>query len=215
VPFPVSIDTIRLREGKIVYGEEFAGRPGRAVLTFSDANILATGLINNRIVGVRRDTRVEASSTFMDEARLSLQLAGPLWATDFSMVATGSLDAMEINRLNPWLTISDELRIQSGRATRADFEINFLKNQSRGQVQLIYRDLSVESIDPRTRSGDGLEERLETFLLNTLKLNSENIPDDSGKIRIGTVNHRRASTETFLSYLWLAVRSGLGDTIGF
>jgi hypothetical protein len=211
-PFPIRIDNVLL-SGDIVYGEEFRGRPGRAILTFSDATIEASDI--NSEENPDRETKVAASALFVDGAVLRLDLEGPLWSERFQMRAVGSLGPMEISRLNSWTNISDGLKIDLGKTRKAEFAINFRGDSATGTVQVIYKDLAVTKIDPQEQSEEGFEQQFATFWLNEVQLRTENIPDDSGNMKIGQIAYRRKPQETFLSYLWLSVRSGLGDTIGF
>jgi hypothetical protein len=215
LPFPVRIDNLRLSDGEIVYGEEFRRRPGRAVLTFSDATIEAWDVSNKGGQAKDRRTRVAASALFAEGAILRIGLEGPIWSDKFQMRAVGSLGPMEISRLNPWTTISDGLRIELGKSNNAEFAINFREDSATGTVRVVYKDLAVTSLDPQAQTDEGIEDRFETFWLNEVQLRTENIPDGSGEMKIGQAAYRKKPHDTFLSYLWFSVRSGLGDTIGF
>jgi hypothetical protein len=55
--------------------------------------------------------------------------------------------------------------------------------------------------------------RSESFLANLFKIRNSNLPDSSGKVRAGKVNYERKPDDTFLQFIWFALRSGVLDSI--
>jgi hypothetical protein len=46
-------------------------------------------------------------------------------------------------------------------------------------------------------------------------IRTTNLPDEKGLIKIGKINYTRNPGEYFFQYLWLSLRSGIGDVVGF
>jgi hypothetical protein len=70
-------------------------------------------------------------------------------------------------------------------------------------------------INKRTGSDKGIFDVITSFVANNVKLRSNNMPDNSGAIKIGTVNYTRQNDDPFFRFAWFALRSGLGDAVGF
>ena len=55
--------------------------------------------------------------------------------------------------------------------------------------------------------------RTESLLANLFRVRSASQPDSSGAVRIGKVNYDRKRDDTFLQFIWFALRSGVLDSI--
>ena len=77
----------------------------------------------------------------------------------------------------------------------------------------IYRDLNIALLNQETGSAKGVMNRTESFLANTFKIRNASLPDGSGKVRAGKVNYERKPEDTFLQFIWFALRSGVLDSI--
>jgi hypothetical protein len=82
-------------------------------------------------------------------------------------------------------------------------------------VRAVYRQLRLAAIDKDTGSEKGLSDRIASFIANTFKIRGANVPDKSGSMKIGEVRWARARDECFTQFAWFALRSGLGDVVGF
>jgi hypothetical protein len=137
----------------------------------------------------------------------------PITPADFSLHYSGSLSAMDLTRLNDFLDIAQRVRVSSGSAREAAFEIEVTAGQARGWVRATYEDLGGAVLDARTGTEQGLDNRVTSFLANVLKVRNANAPDASGSSKEGKVDHRRAPEEGFLEFVWSALWSGVRDLI--
>ncbi len=120
---------------------------------------------------------------------------------------------MDLTRLDAFLGRAEHLRIKSGSAQAADFDIAVTAGQARGRVRAIYRDLVVAVLDEQTGTEKGIDNRVVSFLANVLKVRNANAPDASGSMKEGKVNYARGPNDTFLEFAWFALRSGVLDVI--
>jgi len=54
-----------------------------------------------------------------------------------------------------------------------------------------------------------------SFLANNVKIRTSNMPDKSGAMKIGKVKYTRLRDDTFFRFVWVALRSGMEDAVGF
>jgi hypothetical protein len=67
------------------------------------------------------------------------------------------------------------------------------------------------------RGIDGRQMRITRGVLQgaTYAITGTNLPDKTGSVRLGQVNHRRRPDDPFFGFVWSALRSGVGDVVGF
>ena len=54
-----------------------------------------------------------------------------------------------------------------------------------------------------------------SYIAKVSSIRGTNVPDLSGAMKRGTVSHTRKPDEQFLECTWFALRSGVGDIVGF
>ena len=54
-----------------------------------------------------------------------------------------------------------------------------------------------------------------SFVANNITIRTNNLPDKSGAIKIGKVAYARRRDDPFFGFVWFALRSGVGDVVGF
>jgi len=137
----------------------------------------------------------------------------PIQPPDFSLHYSGSLSAMDLTRLDAFLDIAEHIRIKSGSAQEASFEIDVIDGQARGRVRAIYRDLDMAVLDKQSGTEKGFDNRVASFLMNELKFRDSNAPDASGSMKEGKVNYTRRPNDEFQQFAWFALRTGVLDVI--
>jgi hypothetical protein len=149
----------------------------------------------------------------MDAGTMKVLMTIPITPADFSLHYSGSLSAMDLTRLNAFLEIAEHIRIKSGSAQEASYEIDVTNGQARGRVRAIYKDLEMAVLDKKTGTEKGLDNRVASFLENVLKIRSSNAPNASGLMKEGVVNYTRRSDDEFQQFAWFALRTGVLDVI--
>jgi hypothetical protein len=207
----ISLDVLNLTNGNLIYCERRAASGPPGVLTFGAVQISAKGLISQAPPGTAMS--IQAQGNLMNAGTLKVAMSLPVVSPDFSLSYSGSLSAMDITRLNAFLEIAENFRITSCRAESATFDIQVKAGRATGNVYPIYRDLNIAFLNQETGSEKGLLNRTESVLANTFKIRNASLPDTSGKVRAGKVNYERKPGDTFLQFIWFALRSGVLDSI--
>ncbi|MDQ7799161.1 MAG: DUF748 domain-containing protein [Candidatus Edwardsbacteria bacterium] len=211
IRLPVRVDSLSITGGWVAYRDRVASGAAPGVLTFTEVDLNAEGITNR---GQADDSIVlRAQGKMMDAGLLKMTLAIPAASTDLSFKCSGSLGAMDLTRLGPFLSIVEHYDISSGRVERAEFEIDVASGRARGRVRANFSDLTIAVLDKTTGSQKGLGNRIASFLANQFKIRGTNSPEQSAPMKVGRVSYRRKPGDTFLQVVWYALKSGVLDVI--
>ena len=208
---PLQIDCLSITNGALNYCERVVAGAAPGVLTFAAVNASIEGIANRGEPSAA--VVVRAQGDLMNAGLLKVLMTIPVAAKDCSLQYSGSLSAMDLTRLDAFLDIAEHLRIKSGSAQAAEFEIAVTAGQARGRVRATYRDLEIALLNKQTGTEKGLGNHVASFVANALKIRNSNAPDASGPMKEGKVNYTRKPADAFLQLVWFALRSGVLDVI--
>ena len=202
---------IIITNGHLTYCERVHAGAGPGVLTFGAVSISVKGIANR--AKATAAIRLQGQGDLMDAGTLKVLMSIPIAPPDFALHYSGSLNAMDLTRLDAFLDIAERTRIKSGSAKEAAFEIDVIAGQARGYVRGIYENLEIAVLDKQTGTEKGIENRVFSFLANVLKIRNANAPDASGSMKEGKVNYTKKPEDEFLQFAWFALRTGVLDII--
>jgi len=208
---PFQIDSLSVTNGNLKYCERLAIGAEPAVLTISKIGLSAEGIANRGEASAA--ILLHGQGNLMDAGTLKVQLSIPIAPPNFSLHYSGSLTAMDLTRLDPFLAIAEHVQIKSGNAQSASFDIDVAAGQARGRVQGIYGNLEVAILDKQTGTPDRIDHRAASFLANMLKFRNSNVPGAPGSMKEGVVNYAKRPGDEFQQFLWFALRTGVLDII--
>jgi hypothetical protein len=213
----VSLDSLVVRNGEVVYREHRAGRARPGVITFAGVQATADNIrhLVDRRTGV--DTMsLAATARLQNVAPLDAQFWVPLDAPRFAMAFNGTLGAMPATALNPFVEEVLPLRIAAGRVAGIGFSADVSAGIARGIVTPRYTDLSI-SVTRRGSGGilggggvlGGAARGIASFVANRWQVRGSN-PDNPTKLPLnGRIRHTFRSDQTLPGFLWASVRGGL------
>ena len=213
----VSIDSVLVRDGEIVYREQRARHPQPGVMTFARLEAVA---VNVRHFAGRRGAAdpltLHATAYLQNAGRLDAHFVAPLDAPTFAMTFGGTLGPMPATRFNAFIHETFPLRLAKGRVVEITFGATVANGVARGTVTPLYHDLTVEVTG---RGSEGIlgtggvigdaARGIATFVGNETKLRSDNPDDGASAPHIGTINHVFTPNETLPAFLWKSIREGL------
>jgi hypothetical protein len=208
---PFQVDRLSITNGLITYAERVLPGADPAVLTFDRVNMSVAGIANRGEATANIELRGQGD--LMSAGTLKVLMSIPITPPDFTFHYSGSLSAMDLTRLDAFLDLAEHVRIHSGTAQEAAFEIEVNAGQAIGRVRAIYDDLKITVLDQQTGSEKGFDNRVASFLANALKIRTSNAPDALGSMKHGEIHYIRTPEETFLEFVWFALRSGVMDVI--
>jgi hypothetical protein len=210
---PVQVDTLNITDGYLKYAEQVVAGAAPGVLTISKLNILAHGIANRSKAATA--IRLQAQGNLMNAGLIKVVMTIPIGSPGFSLNYSGSLGAMDMTRLNAFLSNAEQLRIKSGSIQEVVFKINVANGQASGRVKAVYKDLRLAVRDKITGSEMGLKNQIASLLMNNYKIQSTKSRDAAGRMREAEVKYTRKPPDEFLQFVWFALRSGILTVISF
>jgi hypothetical protein len=208
---PLQVDSLSITNGHFEYCERLAVGADPAVLTFGAVSLFVEGIANRGEANAAIQLRGQGD--LMNAGTMKVLMTIPIQPPDFSLHYSGSLNAMDLTRLDAFLDIAEHTRIKSGSAQEAAFEIDVTAGQARGRVRAIYGNLEMAVLDKQSGTEKGFDNRVASFLMNELKFRNSNAPDASGSMKEGEVNYTRRPNDEFQQFAWFALRTGVLDVI--
>lgn len=210
----IGIDTLRLHEGRIVYGEVAPDgvRPGR--IAFDDIAAELRDFSNDGADGgAGSPATLKARATVAGQGPLEVTLRIPLLSPTLDLDLEGGMGPLRAPALNPMFENLDGISIRSGEVREIRFAAETRAGTSRGTLTAVYDDLSVARID-KGDGGQSVGKWIESFIANAFIVRGSNLPEDGTLPHRGTISHTRDSDEPFLAFIWASLRSGILSQIG-
>lgn len=220
ISYPVSFDTVFIRNGIINYEEQEGTEPGK--IFFDQADAVLTGIS----FPIRKKTSgnisvgdsvayidLKGSARLMGKGRITAE-AG-FWPEhprdSFRIVA--SVGPMEINGINPMLNKLVPVSIRKGTLDSLVLRRLSANNiRASGEITVLYHNLQIKIHPTRSNLIHKIENQFLTESANLI-LPLKN-PRDDGTVRYGIILHPRDSTRGFFNYIWKSTLSGVKSTAG-
>lgn len=209
----LQVDSLRIMNGRIRYGERFAVGSTPSLITFDSIQVMAEGIASRGARGAA--VVIHAQGQFMKAGTMTVRMLIPVSSPEFSFKYAGSLSGMNLAALNPHLGPSDQMRINAGVLQGATFEIDVASGRASGSVRAVYSGLTIAAINRHTGSEAGYADAIASYIANTYKIRGTNMPDDAGVMKIGAVKYARKRDDPFFGFVWVALRSGVQDIVGW
>ncbi|MGA9363479.1 MAG: hypothetical protein WBW16_03835 [Bacteroidota bacterium] len=209
----IQVHSLNIINGRLKYAERYAVGSEPAVITVDSIQVLAEGIANHADRGAA--LIIHAQGNFMKAATVNVLISIPVASPEFSFQYSGSMSSMDLSVLNSFLEPAEQMRIKAGVLQEATFEINVDSGRASGNVRAVYRDLAIAAVSKGTGSEKGIVEKTTSLLAKTFKIRGTNVPDASGSMKVGEVKYTRKQDVTFFRFVWSALRSGVGDVVGF
>ncbi len=209
----LQVDSLSVINGRIKYCERFKVGATPALITFDNMHVLAEGIVSHGARGAA--VVIRAQGQFMKAGAMTLRMSIPVASPEFSLQYSGSLSGMNLSALNSHLGPSDQMRINAGVLQEATFEISVAAGRASGNVRAVYRDLTLAAINKHTGSEAGFSDAIMSYIANTYTIRRTNVLDASGVMKIGEVRYMRKRDDPFFGFVWVALRSGVQDIVGW
>jgi hypothetical protein len=212
IPFNVGVDTIRIANASIKYGEArfYASKP--AELRFQKMKVMIANVTSDPAKQKSKPLTIEASGIFMEQAPMQATLRIPLDVKQYRLEAEGSMGKLDVTRLNSFLPTAENMRMESGVAGKASFKFVVSGRKATGYVDAYYMDMKIKVLDAKTKK-TGLFDSIISFAANWLVIRNDN-PAGEDHV-VGKINYTLPSDAAIMQTLWFPIRAGLGDVAGF
>lgn len=205
LPFSVSIDSLAWRDGYISYREWSEGQDSSGTVFFNSVDAIITGIQNRNW---EETINADVSSMFLNESQLKVQFEFSLDEAGSQMIA-GSLDQIDLKKLNPVLIPLARVQIDEGDLRSLEFNFQLNQTEATGNFMCIYEDFSLSFLQDESHK-ETTGNRILSFLANTLQIRSSNDAEDP---RSGEISFEREVGQSDVNYWWKSLRSGIQDLI--
>ncbi|MGM0546019.1 MAG: DUF748 domain-containing protein [Bacteroidota bacterium] len=211
IPFPMSIDSIRIAESNIRYTERKPKAEKAGYIEFANLSASLTNLTNveeqwheDNIPTLRAKTNV------MNQAQLDAHFSFPMADEENRQEIKGSLGSMDMQPLNDALEPLAFVRIEEGKILGMDFEMNLSAKKAGGNLTMEYENLKISLLDEDSNE-ETFGDKAKSLMANTFKIDSDNTGDDLEKAK---VDFERDNQKSVFNYWWKSLLSGLKSSIG-
>ena len=202
--FPLSVDTLAIRNSILVYEEELSFEKGPGILKFKDFNLTATNINSGYHLKKNGNVNIDIDCHFMKDSPFKLN-----WSFDvldkkdnFTMRGVVSnLDIVDLQRFTrPYLNASTEGKFEQLKFTIKGNDYNSYENAS-----LKYHDLKVTLYK---KGKPEKKNKIKSALANLILKN-----DSNGETKTTKVTVERIPEKSFFNFLWLNIAAVLKDIL--
>ncbi|MEN7549420.1 hypothetical protein AAG747_15970 [Rapidithrix thailandica] len=214
-----AIDSIRIRQGGVVYEEVAKGKSSPGQIAFSAVNALGKHLTNIPQVGKALALQKEvspkaftltASGKVLGEGRMYASLQVPVFQENNQFELTGKITGLNKHMLNPVLEPLASVRLQSGRFRSINFHFIADEHRARGRLKADYEELKIVLFKQKAKGVQ--KRRLASFLANQVIIRNKNLLGSKG-FHLGTIAVARNKERSLFHYIWGAVKEGIMTSI--
>ncbi len=211
IGIPVTIDTVVITGGGVVYEEQTGEEPGKVL--FDRMNATLVNLTNDPI-NQDRPMVCHVTSLLMGKAFLDARLNIPLNAPNDTFSLVAHVDEANLTDFNPLVSKLLPFKIRSGTVTNTEIKQFYANNDySRGTMQMDYQNINIEIQNTKPGIWNRWKTGLETLLINWLVPDSN--PKKNGKTRVGYIIYERDKSKGFFNFVWKSMLSGIKSSLGF
>ena len=208
------IDTVLVKNGKIMYAEQTGAVPG--TLFFDKLNVTFTGLTNDSVL-IKAGLVSELRGTLylMGTGKIDASVRFLLGDRRNSFSFSAQMGPFNLVEINPMVMNLMPAKVVSGKVKKViipNVEAN--DDVAKGKLLFYYNDLSIDILDEKHTTWSKIKTGVIGWAANDLVVNNDN-PTKSGKMKTGTIFAPRIKELGFPNYFWRCAFSGLKSTMGF
>lgn len=204
IKIPMVVNTLTLKDSKLVYEEDTPESAGPGKLTFSNFNMNVKNLNSAKMKGKPTRVDIRINCSFMDLAPLTVN-----WNFDVAdrrdvFNISGKTTGLPARGINPF--IRPYLHV-SATGTIQEMLFNFRGSPKglNGDFNLRHKDLKVTILDKENRGKKGLLSAVANLLV---KSDSGKLPED---VKVEDVE--REPSKSFFNLFWKGIEQGLKKTL--
>lgn len=208
IPFPVQVDRMLVRNGKIAYKEKGAKSAQTGTVYFSKLSATVSNLTNIR-ENIRRNSemKVNATALFLGVGQLKTQWDLSLISTkgDFKINGTlGRFGATSLNQITEPLGMAG---VKNGTIHNLRFALKGDDYGAEGTAILLYNDLKIEVL--KKEDNELVKKGVASAVAN-LFIRDHN--PANGKTREALISEKRDTTKSFFNLAWKSIFNGVKRT---
>ena len=207
IPIKLSIDTIKVQNGKVVYTEvsDKTNEAGIFPVTRMSGDIFPIKTIN---ISKKDSLRMRLNGYLMDTAWVRLRTRESYLDTLSGFLLTVRMKPGDLQYLNPVLEPLASVKLQSGYLDTLTMRVVGQEYISLGEMRMFYHDLKVQFLRSSSEEKKRFLKGLMTFIANSFVIKNNNSK------RVGVVYFPRLRDRSFINYYIKIAMSGVASSIG-
>lgn len=206
------IDTLRVKNSHILFGEYVEGSDKPGEMFFEDVNITVSELSNMpKLMTYPPEVKLGFESKVMGNTLVTANIVFPLNSNAFSF--SGKTEEIDFRDFNSMTQNLFGISITKGKGYFDILGINAGDSLATGSIKFRYKKLRVGLYDrEKAALNKGIASPFFSFLVNDLLIKSNN-PRFLGKTRTGLVYIEPNREKAFINYIWKSLLSGIMSTM--
>ncbi|WP_231458614.1 MULTISPECIES: hypothetical protein [unclassified Pedobacter] len=212
--FPINIDTVRLKNVALKYGEFNPASKKTGTVEFKSLNGKILNVTNDSLLLVKNNHALADFSTLlMGSGKLNIKIDFNLTDNNGSFSYSGSLGKFNLQNLNSLSKNLGLVEIESGNVQQINFQAKGNLRSASGTMTMLYNNLKVKLLSDNIDGKGTKEKGLLSFLANTLLVKDEN-PKKGEQARTASMTNTRINSASFFNLMWKTVFVGIKDIVG-
>ena len=204
IKFPLKIDTLLIRNSKLVYEEEIDFEKGPSILTFDRFNLKANHIQSGYGLKKASDLDIKVNCQFMKDSPLKIHWTLNILDPKDGFNIKGSIANFNIQALSrftmPYINTSF-----TGEFKTFDFDIKGNDKKSTGNASLAYKDLKITFFK---KDKPNKKAKIKTALANLLVKK-----DSDGQTKKASIALDRIQEKSFYNFLWRNIAKFLKEIL--
>ncbi|PWN65833.1 AsmA family protein [Chryseobacterium viscerum] len=205
IKIPMTINTLDLKNSKLVYEEDTPESMGPGKLIFSNFNMNVKNLNSAKIKGKPTRVDIKINCSFMDLSPLSVNWSFDVADQNDAFTISGKTSNLPASGINPF--IRPYLHVTATAGTIQEMLFNFKGNPAglHGTFNLKHKDLKIAVLNKNNHEKKGFLTAVANIFI---KSNSGSFPE-----AVAVENVERDPTKSFFNLFWKGIEQGLKKTL--
>jgi len=212
IPFSLTVDTVLVTGGKVVYREQTEEEPG---MIFLDRMDFLVRNFTSDSLAIDRGAELTASGTayFMGEAKMGGEFRFPMSSTVDTFFFSGKAGKVDMTLVNPMVSRVTPVKITAGVVD--SLNIHWMRGNgtyAEGVLDLYYHDLQIGLLKEKKSFLKKAETELMQLVVNMV------VPQESpgyfGIHRSGYIWNKRDDEKGYFNFFWKSLLTGLISSEG-
>ncbi len=214
VKFPLTVHSIELDSGYILFRELAAQAHKPGIMTFDRLNLKLHSFSTDHTNALySQPTQFDFSGIYMGESQFAIAAEYPLQDSEFNMTLHGVVGPFDATRLNSFLPMHERKKLLSGQFDSASLAIAIVNGNATTTLTPLYHDLKIKVMPPNPEDKPDIEEDVKTFITNAFIIRKNN-PEKGEKPVTAVTTRARKEEEQLIQFIWFAIRQALGKVVG-
>lgn len=208
----ISIDSIGLLSGDIIYTERVSMAKEAGTISFNELNAKIYNVTNDTIFKTEKAyLKLNAQGLLMHKSRINMSLKSRIFDHNNTFSLGGSLSGMDVDILNPMLEKNAFIYASAGKIDKMNFSFTADNSNASGKMILLYHGLNVTVKSKTTNDTTALKERVTSIIANIIILDSNPLPHKG--VREGTIDYKRDPERFVFNYCARSILSGIKSSL--